>query len=123
MNWRGESADRFVDTLREDGLEATRSGHWITITAGAHKGDGVAQVLARAERNGAPYQWSAAIGNAENDAALLAATDICFAIRNPRTGHDPALTRVRGARKLSALGLAGWRDALEWILTRHPRRQ
>lgn len=122
MNWRGPSADRFVEVLRDDGLEATRSGHWITITAGAHKGDGVAQVLARAERNGAPYQWSAAIGNAENDAALLHAADVRFAIRNPRTGHDPALTRVRGARTLSAVGLAGWRDALEWILTRHPRR-
>lgn len=117
-NWRGRSAERFLGALRHDGLEATRSGHWITITSGAHKGDGVRAVLARAELNGAPYQTSAGIGNAENDVEMLAACDRRFAIRNPRTGHDPALTRVPRVRTLAPPGLAGWREALDWILSR-----
>jgi mannosyl-3-phosphoglycerate phosphatase len=117
-NWRGRGAERFLDAMHADGLEATRSGHWITITSGAHKGDGVRAVLARAERNGAPYQWSAGIGNAENDAELLTACDRRFVIRNPRTGHDPALLGVPRVRALASVGLAGWREALEWILSR-----
>jgi predicted mannosyl-3-phosphoglycerate phosphatase (HAD superfamily) len=117
-NWRGRGAERFLDALRNGGLEATRSGHWITITGGAHKGDGVRAVLARAERNGAPFRWSAGIGNAENDAGMLAACDRRFAIRNPRTGHDPALAGISRVRALTMVGLAGWREALDWILSR-----
>jgi mannosyl-3-phosphoglycerate phosphatase len=120
-NWRGAGVERFLAALRADGLDATRSGHWITITAGADKGAGVREVLARAARRGAPYRWSAAIGNAENDAPLFLACDRRFAIRNPRQGHDPALLRVPRVRALNAVGLAGWREALTMILTRGRR--
>lgn len=117
-NWTGSGAERFLDALRQDGLDATRSGHWITVTSGADKGAGVHEVLAAAARRGAPYRWSAAIGNAENDVSLLAASDRPFAIRNPRQGHDPALLDVSRVRALTAVGLAGWPEALAWILNR-----
>jgi mannosyl-3-phosphoglycerate phosphatase len=117
-NWQGTAAERFLAALAEDGLDATRSGHWITVTAGADKGRGVREVLARARRHGAPYRCSAAIGNAENDAPLLAACDLRFAIRNARLGHDPALLRVPRVQALTSVGLAGWREAVTWILTR-----
>lgn len=116
--WKGPGAERFLAALRADGLAATRSGHWITITAGADKGAGVRAVLAAAARRRAPFRWSAAIGNAENDAPLLAACDRSFAIRNPGPGHDPALLAVPRVRALHAPGLAGWGEALARILAR-----
>ncbi|HEX9565544.1 MAG TPA: HAD hydrolase family protein [Gemmatimonadaceae bacterium] len=115
-NWRGPAAERFLAALRDEGLDATRSGRWITITAGADKGGGAREVLAMAVRRGAQFQWSAAIGNAENDAPLLAAADRRYAIRNPRRGHDPALVRVPRVHALTLVGLAGWREALGRIL-------
>jgi len=121
-NWRGPGAERFLTALRDHGLDATRSGHWITITLGADKGAGIREVLARARRRGAPYQWSAAIGNAENDAPLLIACELRFAIRNPRQGHDPALRHLPRVHALRAVGLDGWSDALKSIVRRGRRR-
>jgi mannosyl-3-phosphoglycerate phosphatase len=117
-NWHGRGAERFLQSLRTDGLQATRSGQWITVTAGANKASGVRAVLARAARRGAPFRWSVAIGNAENDAPLLAACDRGFAIRNPRRGHHPALVAIPDVRRLVALGIAGFPEAINAILAR-----
>ncbi len=117
-NRGGAATDRFLTALRSVGLEATRSGHWITVTAGADKSSGVREVLETATRRGSPYCLSVGIGNAENDGPLLAACDHRFVIRNPRAGHDPALLKLSRIHALSATGLAGWRDALGRILQR-----
>lgn len=108
-DWRGPAAERFLAALRRAGLEATRSGTWITITSGPHKGTGVRAVLARARRLGAPFRQTVAIGNAANDAPLLAAARRRYAVRNPRRGHDPALLAIAGVDPLPSSGSRAWR--------------
>lgn len=115
-NWSGPGAERFLDELHRDGLRATRSGNWITITEGADKGAGARAVLARARRRGAPFAWTAAIGNAANDVPLLAATEGRFAIRNPRRGHHSELLDLPDVRPLSSSGARAWREMLPVIL-------
>jgi len=115
-DWAGPDADRFLAALRRDGLEATRSGQWITITRGADKGAGVRVVLERAEQDGAAYERTVAIGNAANDQSLLAAAEARFAIRNPRRGHQPELLDLPGVKPLSSSGARAWREALMMIL-------
>jgi predicted mannosyl-3-phosphoglycerate phosphatase (HAD superfamily) len=117
-NWSGPGAERFLDALRRENLQATRSGHWITITQGADKGTAVREVLARAQRRGAPFAWTAAIGNAANDVPLLAASEGRFAIPNPRSGHHPELLDLPDVRPLSSSGARAWREALPTILAR-----
>lgn len=107
---------RFRETLHARGLIASRSGHWLTITRGADKGDGVRALLALAARAGAPYRIAAAVGNAENDLPLLHAVDQRFAVRNPRRGADPALVAIPDTRVLRATGIAGWPEAMRRVL-------
>ena len=114
--WSGLGAEQFLDALHRDGLAATRSGRWITITRGADKGTGVRAVLAQADQLGAPFEATVAIGNAANDAPLLAATDGRYAIRNPRRGHQAELLDLARVRPLASSGARAWREALSTIL-------
>lgn len=115
-DWPGEDAGRFLAILQREGLEASRSGTWITITSGPHKGTGARAVLDRARRLGARFRHTVAIGNAANDGPLLSAVRHRFAVRNPRRGHDPALLALAGVHPLSSSGARAWREALPLIL-------
>jgi predicted mannosyl-3-phosphoglycerate phosphatase (HAD superfamily) len=117
-DWAGPGAERFLETLRWDGLEATRSGKWITVTGGADKGTGARAVLSRAARQDAPFAWTVGIGNATNDMPLLVATEGRFAIRNPRRGHQSELLDLPAVTPLSSSGVRAWREALTDILAR-----
>jgi mannosyl-3-phosphoglycerate phosphatase len=116
-NWSGAGAARFLDALRHVHLEATRSGEWITITKGAHKGTGVRAVLDLARRQRARFAVTAGIGNAANDVPLLAAADLRLSVRNPRRGHHPELKRVHRVHLLSASGRRAWRETLDLVLS------
>lgn len=117
LNWEGPDSDRFLDALHEEGLSASRSGKWITITSGADKGVGVRTILERAEQLGNPFRKTVAIGNASNDQSLLAAAEARFAIRNPRTGHHAHLLDLPAVTALRASGQRAWREALASILS------
>lgn len=116
LNREGPAAERFLEALRHDGLSATRSGKWITITSGADKGAGVRMILERAAQLGAAFAKTVAIGNAANDQPLLAAADSRFAIRNPRRGHHEHLLDLPEVTALRASGQRAWREALATIL-------
>jgi mannosyl-3-phosphoglycerate phosphatase len=116
-DWTGLGAEQFLDVLHRDGLSATRSGKWITITRGADKGTAARAVLERAESRSAPFAWTVAIGNAANDAPLLAVTEGRYAIRNPRRGHQSELLDLAGVMPLASSGARAWREALSTILT------
>lgn len=116
-DWSGPGSERFLAALLRDGLLATRSGRWITITRGADKGIAAHAVLAHAERLGAGFERSVAIGNAANDQSLLAATQGRFAIRNPRRGHHGELLLLPDVIPLAASGVRAWREALAIILS------
>lgn len=107
----------FQSLLRDRGLDASHSGRWLAITKGADKGTGARFLLALAARRGAPFAVAAAVGNAENDIALLTAVERPFVIRNPRQGHDPALASLPRAHLLKAVGIGGWPEALAHTLT------
>jgi mannosyl-3-phosphoglycerate phosphatase len=118
LDWTGPSAERFIRCLAREGLEGSRSGTWITITSGPHKGTGVRAILTRARELGAPFSSVAAVGNAANDRPLLAAARARFVVRNPRVGHDPSLADLPGVTLLGAAGRRAWREVLTHTLHR-----
>ncbi|HEX6316662.1 MAG TPA: HAD hydrolase family protein [Gemmatimonadaceae bacterium] len=118
LDWPGPSAERFIRCLAREGLEGSRSGTWITITSGPHKGTGVRAILARARELGAPFTRVVAVGNAANDRPLLAAARTRFVIRNPRMGHDADLVDLPGVTLLRTSGRRAWRDLLDHTLRR-----
>jgi predicted mannosyl-3-phosphoglycerate phosphatase (HAD superfamily) len=115
-NWIGPDADRFLTALRKDKLQATTSGRWITVTSGADKGTGVREVLKHARKRRAAFKSSVGIGNEANDHALLAATQLRFAIRNPRRGHHDDLLGLPEVTPLDWSGKRAWRVAMATIL-------
>jgi HAD superfamily hydrolase (TIGR01484 family) len=114
--WAGLGAEQFLAALHRDGMSATRSGQWITITEGADKGTGARAVLAHAAARGNPFTSTVGIGNAANDTPLLAVTGGRYAIRNPRRGHQPELLELEGVTPLASSGARAWREALNTIL-------
>ena len=114
---RGKAGDRLMDALRAGGLSAARSGTWITITEHADKGVAAHLILALAARNGAAYGRTIAIGNAANDAPLLAVASSRLAVRVPRHGHDPALLNLEGVRAVQGSLSRAWRELVREITT------
>lgn len=78
-------------------------------------------VLAHAERLGAGFRRSAAIGNAANDHSLLAATQRRFAIRNPKRGHLGEQIMLPQVVALPSSGARAWRELLAAILQTEQR--
>ena len=115
-DWSGLGAEQFLDALHRDGMSATRSGRWITVTRGADKGTGARAVLTHAQARGTAFISTVGIGNAANDAPLLAVTDGRYAIRNPRRGHQPELLELEDVTPLASSGARAWREALSTIL-------
>lgn len=110
-----EERERYVQAAARAGVTVKRGGRWCTAVSGADKGR--ALVLLRealTHRHGvAPFVI--AIGNEENDVALLSEADLPLVIRNPGRGHHPALAAVPGAVLLDAHGTDGFLEMFEII--------
>ncbi|HKS06268.1 MAG TPA: HAD-IIB family hydrolase [Gemmatimonadaceae bacterium] len=107
---------RALAHLRDVGCDVTNGGRWVSVVRGSNKGEAARAWLAaaRTHTNGnAPR--IVAIGDAENDAALLAVADHRFVIAHIDRGHHPALASYPGARTLRQPGIAGWREMLDHL--------
>jgi phosphoserine phosphatase len=81
-----------------------------------HAETGARTVLRHAKKRRAPYAASVSIGNESNDQSLLEATNVRFAIRNPRRGHHDDLLGIPDVTPLASSGARAWRVALAKIL-------
>jgi mannosyl-3-phosphoglycerate phosphatase len=107
---------RFFRRLAAAGVACTHGGRYHHATARASKGL-AASVLRRLYRRMAPGVLVAGLGDALNDASLLAAVDIPFIVR----GRDAEATatlkkRVPNARVTQEPGPAGWAYAITLLL-------
>lgn len=105
----------YVDRARHLGVQVKRGGRWCTAVSGADKGRALLRLreIIR-ERFDRPL-YVVAIGNEENDVALLGQADLPLVIRNPGRGHHPALLEVSGARPLDDEGPAGFLEMFRII--------
>jgi mannosyl-3-phosphoglycerate phosphatase len=94
-----------ADALRRRGLRAVRGARFLTAMGDHDKGEAARLVLARMRRAGAQVR-SWAVGDAANDAELLAAVDHPLLVR---AGHgDWAEMDLPGLVRLDGVGPAGW---------------
>lgn len=109
-------AARALTHLRDVGCTVSNGGRWISVVRGSNKGDAARAWLAATH---AQHHGSAptvvAIGNAENDAPLLAVADHRFVIASDDRRHHSALTAYPGARALQQPGTAGWREMIDHL--------
>ncbi len=105
--------------LETEGHTVVHGGRWVSILHGSDKG----RAITRWRRALAPDAVTVAVGDAANDAPLLAVVDHAFVIRDAIRGPASALLDIPHARPLAAPGTRGWLevvDALPAFLTETP---
>jgi mannosyl-3-phosphoglycerate phosphatase len=109
--WSGdaESQKRFETALASHGITARRGGRFLTLSAGGDKADAMRAVAARL---GATR--TIALGDAPNDAGMIAAADLGVIVANPHGPGIPPLPGEASGRILrtASPGPAGWNDAI-----------
>ncbi|MAM60765.1 HAD-IIB family hydrolase [Maritimibacter sp. UBA3975] len=105
--WSGSDADReeFIGALARAGVQARMGGRFLTLSFGRTKADAMAEVTNRL----APLR-TMALGDAPNDAEMIASADIGVIIPNP---HGSALPDLPGEtegriRRAPHPGPEGW---------------
>ena len=88
--WRGTDAalERFLSALSARGISARRGGRFLTLSWGGSKAGRMAELVARLRP-----EVTVALGDAPNDAEMLAAADWAVVVRNE---HGPGVAhRIR----------------------------
>ncbi len=120
--FRGSGTERqaFLQHLRRAGLHAVQGGRFLTISHGTTKAQRMVEVRdALQKRLGRTLSPVVALGDAENDRAMLEASDIAVIIANP--AHEPLAPLVDEQHKpvvrTDLPGPRGWnRSVLELLL-------
>ncbi|MCA1906313.1 MAG: HAD-IIB family hydrolase [Desulfarculus sp.] len=106
-------AEAFLAASRQAGLEATRGGRFFHVLSGADKGR-AAGLLLDLYRPTGPQIISAGLGDALNDAPLLAAVDRPFLVARPDGSH--AELDLPGLVRVPLAGPAGFNQAILGLL-------
>jgi mannosyl-3-phosphoglycerate phosphatase len=106
------SLDALAMALRAQGLSVTSGGSWLVVTGEADKGDGMRALLAIRQRVGMPQLRVAAVGNGDNDRALLLAAERRFVIGRDDGSWHPALRELPGVECMTPPGIEGWREVV-----------
>lgn len=111
--WHGSETEeaRFLETLTQHGIVARRGGRFLTLSFGATKADQMAKITQDYAASG-----TIALGDAPNDAEMIARADWGVVIRND---HAPALIAFENEAKIlrtTEPGPTGWAKAINQIL-------
>lgn len=107
--WHGDDGSRetFLKTLAELGLTARQGGRFLTLSHGQTKADAMSAVIK--QLNGT---ITLALGDAPNDAEMLAAADHAVIIRNDHGPDFPDISTKGTLFRTNAAGPEGWNSAV-----------
>ncbi len=114
--WTGDADGLrlFLDRAAGAGIMARQGGRFLTLSFGATKADRMAEIAARY----AP-KATVALGDAPNDAEMIAAADIGVIVRNPGAPSLPDLPKEQARRiiRTQQSGPDGWNQAVLSLLS------
>ena len=120
VHWTGapEEKERFLLLLRGEGATAMRGGRFISVSGDCDKGRALDWLRAQYQR---AFSLSRiedlAIGDSENDRAMLEAAKTALLIRSP-VNDFPLLTKSGGIMRSNKMGPAGWSEGVSrWLRT------
>jgi mannosyl-3-phosphoglycerate phosphatase len=104
-----------AESLRRAGCVVASGGDWLAITGNADKGSGLRAVRTAMQHAGHRHALVAAVGDGDNDVALLGAADRGYVIARADGSWHPALDAHPGAQRVTAPGIAGWRELVRHL--------
>ncbi|MCG3268721.1 mannosyl-3-phosphoglycerate phosphatase [Yoonia sp. I 8.24] len=115
--WSGDSESRtaFVTALADHGVFAREGGRFLTLSFGATKADGMAQIIDTYRP-----QHTIALGDAPNDIEMLGAAEYGVVIANPSRAPLPPLPGEPSPHiiRTTQPGPEGWNAAVLTLLQR-----
>ena len=118
VHWTGtlDERERFLHLLRGEGATVMQGGRFISVSGDCNKGRALEWLREQYRRAFSPEPVEdLAIGDSENDRAMLEAAKTALLIRSP--AHDfPSLTKSGGIMRSNETGPAGWSEGVTlWL--------
>lgn len=116
--WLGNETQkqRFIDTMRNIGAKPLQGGRFIHISGECDKGAALSWFVKEFNRQYPSVECiSIALGDGQNDVAMLEAANYAVRILSP-THEPPVLNKTDNVITSTEMGPAGWSEALAEIL-------
>lgn len=118
--WTGDTQqfEVFCRLLKVQGLVAQQGGRFLSLSFGGNKAEQMAEIRKRHEISHNPV-FSIALGDAENDVAMLEAADLGVIIPNPTHKGIPRLSGEANGSiiRASSVGPTGWNETIKTIIS------
>ena len=124
--WLGSAEDRevFVTELSAKGISVLQGGRFLTLSFGGNKAGRMMEIIKRHERTD-KVLFSVALGDAQNDIAMIEQADLGVIIPNPSHGGIARLEGEATGRIIRAdsNGPAGWNKVIMTLLDQRRRTE
>ncbi len=121
VRWRGDAGglDHFIGELRAAGAVVNKGGRFLAVSGDCDKGRALEWLAAEyVEQCGCSRADTLAIGDSDNDRAMLEIADTALLIRSP-VHEFPMLSRAAGVLRSRGYGPAGWAEGVaDWLAGR-----
>lgn len=117
VQWLGNQAGKqaFIKALHQKGAHALQGGRFLHISGACNKGEALLWLKTRYQQLSHAPLVSIAIGDSDNDIAMLDAADRALIIRSPAHA-PPSLARQDHVLLSNTFGPEGWAQGLQRIL-------
>ncbi|QOL26553.1 HAD-IIB family hydrolase [Thalassotalea sp. LPB0316] len=110
-----QKAQAFINHMKNRGANVLRGGRFIHIGDFTDKGKALQWLTALYQKSNSAPITTLALGDGENDNAMLEAASIAIQIRSPAHGF-PKLSTSQFTYQSQAYGPAGWSEALAFLI-------
>lgn len=118
IHWIGDSATKqlFIDKLIQLGANVVQGGRFIHVGGHCDKGQALIWLTKQYKKQlNNPEIYTIALGDGENDSAMLESSDIAVQVRSP-VHSFPTLRRQYNVTQTTLMGPQGWVEAIEQLL-------
>ncbi|TNE83559.1 MAG: HAD-IIB family hydrolase [Gammaproteobacteria bacterium] len=112
-----EALQKFTDALQQQGLQVLRGGRFVHVSGQTDKGAAVRWLKRYFQEQMNRRIEIAALGDSDNDLAMLAEADYPFLIRSPV--HPPPDIQLPNLKISDQFGPAGWNECICQFLESH----